>query len=73
MPGIIQRPNPKAEAEKEKPDVHTVLLRLEKADQDKLLYLCQIGDTNQNDILRQCLRHVYEAEMGELRSRGGAA
>ena len=74
MPGIIKRPNAEKEAATEKPDLHTVLLRLDSEDRDKLKHLCRLGDTNQNDILRQCLRHVYEAEMRDIRaSKSGAA
>lgn len=73
MPGIIQRPQPKMEDASEKADPFSVLVRLEDDDHDKLLHLCRIGDTNKNDIIRQCIRHVYDAEMAELRKRGGAA
>jgi hypothetical protein len=52
---------------------HDALVRLEDDDHDKLLHLCRIGDTNKNDIIRQCIRHVYDAEMAEMRKRGGAA
>lgn len=72
MPGVIKRPNQTVEVGAEKPDVHTVLLRLENDDRDKLQLLCRLGDTNQSDILRQCLRHVHDVEMAELR-KGGAA
>lgn len=70
MPGIIQRPTPKTEVASEKDDTTPVLLRLEPEDHDKLLHLCQLGDTNKNDILRQCIRYVYNAEMEQLRGRG---
>jgi len=73
MPGIIRRPTTEKEAAAEKPDLHNVLLRLDNDDRDKLMHLCRLGDTNQNDILRQCIRHVYAAEMSELRGKSGAA
>jgi len=66
MSGIIQRPNPKIEAANEKPDLNAVLLRLDDDDHDKLVRLCKLGDTNKNDILRQCIRHVYDSEMADL-------
>lgn len=62
MPGIIQRPDAEKESGTDKADLHSVLLRLEDADHDKLLHLCRLGDTNKNDILRQCIRHVYAQE-----------
>jgi len=70
MPGIIQRPT--REENSEKADLHHVLLRLNDDDRDKLLHLCQLGKTNKTDILRQCLRFVYQAEMAELRGKGAA-
>lgn len=70
MPGIIQRPVPKAEVVSERDDLAKVLVRLEEDDHDKLLHLCRLGDTNKNDIIRQCIRHVYNAEMAEVRGRG---
>jgi hypothetical protein len=73
MPGVIQRPRPKEEVERDEPEVTPVLVRLDDADHDKLLHLCRIGDTNKNDIIRQCIRHVYDAEMAELRGKSGAA
>lgn len=51
-----------------KDDGHPVLLRLDDDDNEKLLHLCRLGDTNRNDILRQCLRFVYAQEF-----KGGAA
>ncbi len=71
MPGVIQRPQRKTEDEKDGPDVTPVLVRLDDEDHDKLLHLCRIGDTNKNDIIRQCIRHVYNAEMAELRGKPG--
>lgn len=61
MPGIIQRPT-KEPLPKEKPERHAVLLRLDEEDTDKLLFLCRIGDTDQNDILRQLIRFAYHEE-----------
>lgn len=63
MPGVIQR---KGEKKRTigigKPTTHDVLLRLNKQDHDRLLFLCRLGGTNRNDVLRQCLRYVYELE-----------
>lgn len=61
MPGIIQRPIEEKGAANDK-DANTVLLRLDDGDHDKLLHLCRLGNTNKNDILRQCIRHVYQEE-----------
>lgn len=72
MPGIISRPTPKAEAANEKADLAQVLVRLDEEDHDKLLHLCRLGDTNKNDIVRQCIRYVYDAEMADLRGKPGA-
>lgn len=65
MPGIIQRPIEEKEVATDKPDLHSVLLRLEDDDHDKLQHLCRLGGTNKNDILRQCIRHVYREEFGK--------
>ncbi len=73
MPGIISRPAPKAEVASERADLAQVLVRLDEEDHDKLLHLCRLGDTNKNDIIRQCIRHVYDAEMAEIRGKTGAA
>lgn len=60
MPGIIQRP--KAEVVEPKSDKHAVLLRLDEEDADKLAFLCRIGATNQNDVLRQLIRFAHKEE-----------
>lgn len=74
MHGIIKRPSPEKEQATEKPDPHTVLLRLDNDDRDKLMLLCRIGDTNQNDILRQLIRYAHEVEMTVIRAgKVGAA
>jgi len=57
---IIQRREKKTETEKEEP--HSVLLRLDDADHDKLKHLCRLGDTNKNNILRQLIRFAYDVE-----------
>ena len=57
----------------EKDDRHSVLLKLDKDDYDKLRILVRETSTNNNEVLRQCLRHVFDVEMTALRGKGGAA
>ena len=68
MPGIIRRPSERREAGAlRKPTTHDVLLRLEADDYERLMFLCRLGATNRNDILRQCLRYVHDRESKKAR------
>lgn len=50
---------------------HRVMLALDKEDYDKLRFLVSITKTNNNDVLRQCVRNQHEVNMAKIR-KGGA-
>ena len=46
---------------------HRVMLALDKDDYDKLRILVSDADTNNNDVLRKCIRNQYEVNMQHKR------
>lgn len=52
----------KIEDAAEKNNRRSVLLVLNKDDYNKLRALVSASDTNNSEVLRQCLRHVYDLE-----------
>lgn len=43
---------------------HQVLLELDGDDEKRLRAMVGYTETNQSDVLRQCLRHVYASQFG---------
>lgn len=62
MQPILKRKEKDEEAKQLKR--HAVLLELEPADEERLRAMVAYTDTNQADVLRQCIRHVYRMQFG---------
>lgn len=52
---------------------HRVMLTLDKDDYDKLRILVDDVDTNNNDVLRRCLRNQFEVNMQHKRQNKSGA
>jgi len=72
MPVVMSPADAEADA-KENDGKHRVMLALELDDYDKLRFLVSLDKSNNNEALRKCIRYAWQAEMVDIRKRGGAA